>query len=90
MPKPKKGAIRLCLDMRKANEAVLRERHVIPRLDILPELNKATVFSKIDLKEGYHQIELHDNCRDITTFATHKGIYRYKRLIYGISSAFES
>ena len=42
--------------MRKANEAVIRERHVIPKLeDILPELNKATVFSKIDLREGYHR-----------------------------------
>lgn len=40
--------------MRRANEAIIRERHVIPILeDILTELNEATVFSKIDLREGY-------------------------------------
>lgn len=77
--------------MRKANSAIIRERHVIPKLeDILTELNGAKFFTKLDLTEGYHQIELHKDSRHITTFATHQGLYRYKRLIYGISCAFES
>ena len=89
---PKKdNKIRLCLDMRRANEAIIRERHIIPKVeDILTELHGAKYFSKLDLREGYHQLELHPDCRDITTFATHKGLFRYKRLIYGVSSAFES
>ena len=89
---PKKdGSIRLCLDMRKANEAVIRERHVIPKMeDITTELYGATHFSKIDLREGYHQIELGEESRHITTFATHERIYRYKRLIYGVNSGFEA
>ena len=63
---------------------------MIPKLeDILTELHGATYFSKIDLAEGYHQIKLHPDSRDITTFATHKEIHRFKRLIYGISSRFE-
>ncbi|XP_057305378.1 uncharacterized protein K02A2.6-like [Hydractinia symbiolongicarpus] len=88
---PKKnGKIRLCVDMRRANTAIIREKHPIPKLEeILPLLNGATVFSKIDLREGYHQIELAEESRNITAFITHKGIFRYKRLIYGISSAFE-
>ena len=76
--------------MCQANKAIVRERHVIPKIeDIFSELHIAWVFSKIDLREGYHQIMLHGNSRDITSFATHKGVYRYKRLMYGVKSAFE-
>jgi len=90
VPRESSDQMRFCLDMRKANEAVMRERHVIPKFEeILPELHEATVFSKIHLREGYHQLELHPDSRHITTFATHTGVYRYKRLIFGISSAFE-
>jgi len=53
-------------------------------------LHGAKYFSKLDFREGYHQLDLHPNSRDITTFATHKGLFRYKRMIYGVSSAFES
>ena len=76
--------------MRQANKAVIRERHVILKLeDILRELHGVKYFSKIDLAEGHHKIKLHPDNRDITTFATHKGIHRFKRLIYGIISGFE-
>ena len=88
-PKPN-GEIRLCLDMRQTNRAVIREGHIIPKIeDILTELYGATIFSKIDLKEGYHQIMLNEESRNITAFAVHEGIFRFKRLIYGINSGFE-
>ena len=62
----------------------------IPTVDeVLENMNGAKVFSKIDLKWGYHQIELEPESRDITTFATHNGLYRYKRLIFGVTSASE-
>ena len=76
--------------MYQANKGILRERHVIPKIeDILPELHSACVFRKIYLKEEYHQIMLYENSRDITSFATHKGAHYYERLIYRINSAFE-
>ena len=53
-------------------------------------MNGATIFSKIDLNKGYHQLELHPESRYITTFTTHKGLYRYKRLSFGINSAAET
>ena len=56
---------------------------------LIVDLNGATVFSKIDLNQGYHQFELEKNCRSITTFATHVGLFRYKRLSFGVNSAAE-
>ncbi len=74
--------------MRRANEAIIRERHPIPTVDeVLQTVNQSTVFSKIDLKWGYHQLELDEESRKITTFATHCGLFRYKRLMFGINSA---
>ena len=52
-------------------------------------MNGSTVFSKLDLKWGYHQLELTPKSREITNFAVHSGVYRYKRLIFGVSSASE-
>nr|XP_006823364.1 PREDICTED: uncharacterized protein LOC102803828 [Saccoglossus kowalevskii] len=89
--KPKKpGEIRICVDIRSANKAILRERHVTPTLDdIIADLNGATVFSKLDLNSGYHQIELAPESRHLTVFSTHNGLYRYKRLNFGVCSAAE-
>ena len=84
------GDIRVCVDVRRVNEAILLERHPIPTLEeTLQDLNGATVFSKLDLRWGYHQVELHPESRVLTTFSTHMGLKRYKRLIFGLSSASE-
>ena len=90
-PKPKNpDEIRICVDMRLPNEAVLRQRHITPTIDdLIADLNGATIFSKLDLNSGYHQLELDEKSRNITTFSTHIGLRRYKRLIFGISSAAE-
>ena len=76
--------------MRLPNEAVKRERHITPTIDdMILDLNGATVFSKLDLSNGYHQLELDPGSRYITTFSTHVGLRRYKRLIFGLSSSAE-
>ena len=76
------------VDMRRGNEAVIRERHPIPTIDdILLDLNGASVFSKLDLKWGFYQIELDLPSREITTFVTNRGLFRYKRLLFGVSCA---
>ena len=90
VPKANGDDIRLCIDMRRANEAIIRERHPIPTVDeVLQSMNGSTVFSKLDLRWGYHQLELTPESREITTFATHAGLYRYKRLLFGVNSASE-
>ena len=88
---PKKDDnIRLCVDMRAANNAIKRVRHPIPNVkDVSLELNGAKFFTKLDLTQAYHQLELSPSSRHITTFVTHTGIYRFKRLNYGTNSAAE-
>ena len=88
---PKKdGDTRICVDMREANQAISRQRHVMPTLsDFKAEMNGSKYFSKIDLKQAYHQLELMEESRYITTFSTHEGLFRYKRLNYGTNSAAE-
>ena len=82
------GDIRLRVDMRRANEAIIRERLPIPTIDeVLESLNGSAVFSKLDLRWGFHQIELDADSRDITAFATHDRILQYKRLSFGVNAA---
>ena len=76
--------IRLNVEMREANEAIPCVHTVMSTLDdIIHELNGATMFLHLDMNHGYHQLELKENGCDITTFATHVGLYRYKRLNFG-------
>lgn len=90
LPKKCDKDIRMCSDMRKANEAIVRERYPIPTVDeILQGLNGSAIFSKQNLKWGCHQLELTPESREITAFAVHNGVYRYKRLIFGVLSASE-
>ena len=90
IPKSYSDDIRLCVDMRAPNEAIQRERHTSPTLDDLKaDLNGSKYFSKLDLTQGYHQIELDPASRNITTFSTHLGLRRYKRLNFGVTSAAE-
>ena len=85
------GGIRLCVDMREANQAIDRERHIMPTIqDFKAEVNGSQYFSKLDLKQAYHQLELEPESRFITTFSTHEGLFQYKRLNYGTSSAAET
>ena len=82
------GDVRDCVDMRHANEAIVREQHPIPTVEELPhDFNGSTVLSKIDLKWGFHQILLSEESRHVTTFVTHRGLYRCKRLMSGVTSA---
>ncbi len=84
------GEIRICTDAKLLNTAIMREIHHTPTIEELSaELNGAKIISKLDLRSAYNQLELHPDSRDITVFSTHMGLYRYKRLNFGVSSASE-
>ncbi|KAL9963006.1 hypothetical protein ACROYT_G032167 [Oculina patagonica] len=82
------GKIRICVDLRKLNEAVKRERYILPTLeDVAPKLAGAKVFSKLDASSGYWQIPLHPDSTKLTTFITPMGRFCFRRLPFGITSA---
>ncbi|XP_028415679.1 uncharacterized protein K02A2.6-like [Dendronephthya gigantea] len=87
-PKPDSNDIRFCIDMRMANEAIQCPCTQIPTMaDIVNKFQGAERFTKLDLKEAYHQFVLDEPSRNITTFYGPDGLYRYKRLNYGTKSA---
>jgi hypothetical protein len=87
-PPKQNGDVRVCVDMREANKAMEWERHQMPTIDeLIHDMNGAKIFSKLDLKAGYNQLVLQEESRYITTFATHMGLYLYKRLNFWTKSA---
>ena len=89
---PKKnGGVRICVDMREPNKAIRSERHPMLTFDdLVSDLNGTTVFSKLDLTNAYHQRELDEASRYITTFTTHVGLRRYKRLLFAAAEIFQN
>lgn len=82
------GDLRLCVDLRRLNSQIEREKHPLPTFEtIMPHLKDAKLFSLLDIKQAYHQCELDKESRPLTSFLTDWGIYRYKRLVFGVSSA---
>ena len=88
-PKPNNpDEIRYCANMRPPNKAIKRPITELPSVgDIAVKLNGSTVFSKLDMNEGYHQIELEEESRHVTTFYGGNGKKRYTRLNYGTISS---
>jgi len=92
-PVPKPGSpdqIRITIDMRAANTAILRERHPIRRVEeLFVILNGAKYFSKLDMNKAYNQIELEESCKYITAFIAPSGTYWWNRLNLGTCASSE-
>lgn len=91
VPKPKKpGEVRITIDSRLANKAIKRIKYATPTTEeIMYDLNGAKKISRIDLNKAFHQLVMAEESRDITTFTTHKGLFRFKRLNMGVCCASE-
>ena len=82
------GAVRICVDLKPLNLSVLREPHLIPKVDeTLAQLTGAKVFFKLDANSGFWQIPLAKESRPLTTFITPFGRYFFNKLPFRISSA---
>ena len=83
------GSIRLCADFSTGlNDSLMLHRHPLPTMDdVFTKLNGGTVFSQIDFAEAYHQVEVTEKGKELLTINTHKGLFRYNRLPFGVKSA---
>jgi hypothetical protein len=84
----KDGAKRMCVDYWDLNAVTIKNKHPLPRIeDLFDQLQGACVFSKIDLRSGYHQLKIRPEDITKTAFTCKYGLYEYTVMSFGLTNA---
>jgi hypothetical protein len=86
--KRKDGTLRLCIDFRQLNKVTVKNKYPLPRIDdLFDQLKDVKIFSKIDLRFGYHQVRINVEEINKTTFRTRYDHYEFTVVLFGLTNA---
>ena len=86
--KKKDKTLRLCIDYKQLNRVKIKNRYPLPRIDdFFDQLRGARVYSKIDLRTGYHQLRVRETDIPKTLFRTHYGHFEFTMMLFGLTNA---